>query len=63
MPRFPRQSWLPALLLVLALVDLRVELQLLADRFTFTSLFNAVSNHPLAVAVLLLLPSLLRRYF
>ena len=52
----------PALLAVLALYDLRVELQLLADHFTFAGLGAAIRSHPLAIAVLLLLPSLLRRY-
>lgn len=52
----------PALLLILALADLRVELQLLLDRFTVTALVNALVSHPLAVLVLLLQPSLWRRY-
>ena len=46
---------------VLALWDLRVELQLLRDHPTWTSLAAAVWNHPLAVVVLLLLPSMVRR--
>ena len=58
-PRLP--SWIPLLLGLLALYDLRVELQLLADHLTLAGLRAAVTSHPLAVAVLLLLPSLLRR--
>uniref|UniRef100_UPI004047788A hypothetical protein n=1 Tax=Cyanobium sp. TaxID=2164130 RepID=UPI004047788A len=53
---------IPALLGVLALGDLRVELLLLADHFTFTSFSAALLAHPLAVAVLALLPSLVRHY-
>ena len=53
---------IPALLGVLALGDLRVELVLLADHFTFTSFSAALAAHPLAVAVLALLPSLVRHY-
>lgn len=50
-----------ALLLgALALWDLRTELQLLRDHFTVTSLGAAIWNHPLAVVVLLLVPSMLR---
>lgn len=49
------------LLGVLAIWDLRTELQLLRDHFTLTSLVAAVWNHPLAVVVLLLLPTLVRR--
>ncbi len=53
---------IPVLLGLLALLDLRVELQLLSDHFTLTALGAAIRSHPLAVAVLLLLPSLLRHY-
>ena len=53
---------MPLLLGLLALLDLRVELQLLADHFTLAALAAAVRSHPLAVAVLLLLPSLLHHY-
>jgi hypothetical protein len=53
---------LPLLLLLLALLDLRVELMLLWDHLTLTSLTEAVRNHPLAVVVLVVQPSLWRRY-
>lgn len=53
---------IPLLLALLALLDLRVEFRLLVDHFTFTSLWFALASHPLAVAVLVLTPSLLRRY-
>ncbi|MFN5118882.1 MAG: hypothetical protein ACK5FE_16140 [Cyanobacteriota bacterium] len=53
---------LPLLLLLLALSDLRVELQLLADHFTFTTLFTAIRSHFLAITVLLAMPSLWRHY-
>ena len=53
---------MPLLLGLLALLDLRVELQLLADHFTLAALAAAVRSHPLAVAVFLLLPSLLHHY-
>ena len=49
------------LLALLALWDLRVDVQLLIDHLTLTSLRAAVLAHPLAVVVLLLLPSLRRR--
>jgi hypothetical protein len=50
------------LLGVLALLDLRGELRLLVDQFTITALLAMVGNHPLAIFVLLLQPSLWRRY-
>ena len=56
------QRWIPLLLLVLALSDLRTELRLLADQLTVTSLIFAVRHHLLAVAVLLLQPSLWSHY-
>ncbi|KEF43422.1 MAG: hypothetical protein ER33_01375 [Cyanobium sp. CACIAM 14] len=59
-----RRSWplLPPLLLVLALIDLRVELILLWDHVTLTALTSAVRSHLLAVVVLLAQPSLWRHY-
>jgi len=53
--------WLAWLLLILAIYDLRIELQLLADHFTLASLNAAFSTHPLAVVVLLIIPPLLVR--
>ncbi|MBM5788529.1 MAG: hypothetical protein ACKOCA_07315 [Vulcanococcus sp.] len=53
--------WVLAVLALLALLDLRVELQLLLDHFTWSSLIQIPVHHPLAVAVLLLLPSLRQR--
>jgi len=50
------------LLALLALLDLRIELQLLFDHVTFSSLSAAIRNHLLAVMVLIFTPSLFRRY-
>ena len=50
-----RASWLVVVLAVLAILDLWTELQLLGEHFTWSSLGYAVGQHPLAVAVLLLL--------
>ena len=58
----PGRLLIPVLLGVLALGDLRVEILLLADHFTFTSFSAGLLAHPLAVAVLALLPSLVRHY-
>ena len=70
MPKFfglrprPGGFWygVPLLLGLLALLDLRVELQLLADHFTLAAVGAAVRSHLLAVAVLMLLPSLIVHY-
>lgn len=63
-PRSARRRWplVPLLLALLALIDLRVEMQLLVDHLTWTSLAEAVRSHLLAVMVLLFTPSLLRHY-
>ena len=60
--RVRSQRWIPLLLLVLALSDLRTELRLLADQLTFTALIFAVRHHLLAVVVLALQPSLWSHY-
>jgi len=52
----------PLVLALLAVLDLRTEILLLLDHFTWTSLSAIPVHHPLAVMVLVLLPSLLRRY-
>lgn len=52
----------PLVLALLAVLDLRTEILLLLDHFTWISLSVIPAQHPLAVMVLVLLPSLLRRY-
>ncbi len=49
------------MLALLALWDLRIELHLLIQHFTFTALVQAIWSHPLAVVVLVLLPGLQRQ--
>ena len=56
--RFP---WVQGLLVLFALLDLQVELQLLLDHFTWSSLMQIPLHHPLAMAVLLLVPCLQQR--
>jgi hypothetical protein len=57
----PTAALVPPALALLALYDLRVEIWLLLDHFTWSSLMTAIAAHPLAVAVLLLTPALMRR--
>ena len=56
----PTAALVPPALALLALYDLRVEIRLLLDHFTWSSLITAIAAHPLAVAVLLLTPTLMR---
>ncbi|MFM7640744.1 MAG: hypothetical protein ACKO45_04250 [Cyanobium sp.] len=53
---------IPLLLLILSLADLKSELRLLLDHFTFTTLLVAIQSHLLAVTVLALMPSIWRMY-
>jgi hypothetical protein len=55
-----RLPLVPIVLALLALLDLRTELQLLADHFTFASVAEIPRHHPLAIAVLLLTPWMIR---
>jgi hypothetical protein len=55
-----RLPLVPIVLVLLALLDLRTELQLLADHFTFASVAEIPRHHPLAIAVLLLTPWMIR---
>ena len=63
-PRTEAPGWpgLPLLLAALALWDLRGDLLLLLDRPTITAALYLLRDHPLAVLVLLLQPSLWKRY-
>ena len=45
-------------LITLALYDLRVDIRLLLDSFTFSTLFYTISEHPLALTVLITIPTL-----
>jgi hypothetical protein len=54
--------FLPLLLGLLALLDLRVELILLFDHITWIALVEGLRSHILAVAVLLSMPYLWRHY-
>jgi hypothetical protein len=61
-PRRRRLPTVPLLLLFLALMDLRVELALMWDHFTFAGLAAAIRSHLLAFIVIALQPSLWRHY-
>ena len=54
-------TWIPVFLGLMSIWDLRVEILLLVDNFTFIGLFYAIGKHPLAISVLLLLPIMLHK--
>ncbi len=56
------EDCLPLILLIFAIFDLRVEILIICNHFTFTAVLFALRHHPLAVIVLLATPSMWRRY-
>ena len=55
-----RYNWLQIILIILSIYDLRIDLRILIDFFTFSTLFYTFSEHPLAITILLTSPSLLK---
>ena len=52
-----RYNWLQILLIVLSIYDLRIDIRILIDFFTFSTLFYTISEHPLAITILITSPS------
>ena len=52
-----KSNWIPIILIILSIYDLRIDLRLLLDFFTFSTLFYTISEHPLAIAVLISVPN------
>ena len=55
-----KYNWIQIILIILSIYDLRIDLRLLFDYFTFSALFYTVSQHPLAITVLISSPSFYR---
>ncbi len=53
-------NWLQILLVILSIYDLRIDLKILIDFFTFSTLFYTISEHPLAITILISSPSLFK---
>ncbi len=53
-----KYNWLQILLIILSIYDLRIDLRILIDFFTFSTLFYTISDHPLAITILITIPSL-----
>ena len=56
-----KNNWIPIILIILSIYDLRVDIRLLLDFFTFSTLFYTFSDHPLAITVLLTAPKFIRK--
>ena len=48
-----KNNCIPIILISLSIYDLRIDLRLLLDSFTFSTLFYTISEHPLAITVLI----------
>ena len=58
-----RYNWLQILLIILSIYDLRIDLRILIDFFTFSTLFYTISEHPLALTILISSPYLINQAF
>ena len=54
-----KSYWLQILLIILSIYDLRIDLRLLFDYFTFSTFFYTILDHPLSITVLIAIPILL----
>ena len=55
-----KYNWLQIILIILSLYDLRIDLRILIDFFTLSTLFYTISEHPLAITILITSPSLFK---
>ncbi len=53
-----KYNWKQIILILLSIYDLRIDIRLLLDVFTFSTLFYTIFEHPLAITVLVITPSL-----
>ena len=57
---FIKYNLLQIFLIILSIYDLRIDLRILFDFFTFSTLFHTISDHPLAITILITIPSLFK---
>ena len=57
-----KYNWIPFLLIILSIYDLRIDLRILLDFFTFSSLLYTITEHPLAITVLLTIPTIFNTF-
>ncbi len=51
-----KYNWIAIILISLSIYDLRIDLRLLLDFFTFSTLVYTITEHPLAITVLFITP-------
>ena len=52
-----KNNFIQIFLIILAIYDLRIDIRLLLDFFTFSTLFFTITEHPLAIIVLVTIPT------
>ena len=52
-----KNNWIKIILIILSIYDLRTDIRLLLDFFTFSTFFYTIYEHPLAITVLITIPS------
>ncbi len=52
-----KYNWIPIILIILSIYDLRTDLRLLLDFFTFSTFLYTIFEHPLAITVLITIPN------
>ena len=55
-----KYNWLQILLIILSIYDLRIDLRILIDVFTFSTFFYTISEHPLAITILITSPFVIK---
>ena len=54
-----KNNWIKIILIILSIYDLRTDIRLLLDFFTFSTFFYSIYELPLAITVLITIPSTL----
>ena len=54
-----KYNFIQIILIILSIYDLRIDIRILLDFFTFSTLAYTISEHPLAITVLITSPYLL----
>ena len=52
-----KNNWIKIILIILSIYDLRTDIRLLLDFFTFSTFFYTIYEHPLAITVLITIPT------
>ncbi len=55
--KYLKYNWIQIMLITLSIYDLRIDIRLLIDFFTFSTLLYTILEHPLAISVLITVPT------